>query len=112
MDAELSRVLGYSDIKNAESIGLRAVLLVTKYGASQKAAARVLNVTLSVVRSALRANKEGRPIGIIGRPQKLGQAESDELASVVEKLFKEHRSPTKRKIAAEVSPLLRYSSNF
>ena len=41
----------------------KAVLLVLKYGLSQKVAARALGVNLNVVRKAVKASKEGREIG-------------------------------------------------
>jgi transposase len=83
--------LGYADVREASSNANKAVLLVLKYGLSQKAAARALGVNLSVVRKAVKASKEGREIGRIGRPPKLNEEEKGELTSTVEKMIKEHR---------------------
>ena len=102
MEKDFARLLGHSDVRAAPSISHKAVLLVTKYGTSQKATAKVLGVNLNVVRKALKAHSENRPLGRNGRPPKLNEEEEVELATVVEKLVKEHRSPSKRNIAAEV----------
>jgi transposase len=104
MATDASRYLGYADVREASSNASKAVLLVLKYGLSQKAAARALGVNLNVVRKAVKARKEGREIGRNGRPPKLTEDEKGQLKSTVEKMIKEHRSPTKREIAAEVCP--------
>lgn len=104
MTADVSRFLAYADVREAPLVGDKAVLLVSKYGVSQKAAARTLGVNLIVVRKAVKARLGGRPTGRKGRPPKLNEDEKGELRSTVEKLVKEHRSPTKRGIAHEVCP--------
>jgi transposase len=104
MATDVSRYLAYADVREATSNAEKAVLLVLNYGLSQKAAARALGVNLNVVRKAVKANKEGRIIGRKGRPPKLNEDEKGELKSTVEKMIKEHKSPTKRGIAAEVCP--------
>jgi transposase len=106
MEKDFARILGHSDVRAAPSISHKAVLLVTKYGTSQKATAKVLGVNLNLVRKALKAHSENRPLGRNGRPPKLNEEEEVELTTVVEKLVKEHRSPTKRNIAAEVCSIL------
>ena len=100
MDAR--RYIAYKDVREAKLPGEKAVLLVRRYGLSQKAASRALNVNLIVVRKALKAHEEGRPIGRVGRPESLTTEEKAELTACVEKLMKEHRSPTKRVVASEV----------
>lgn len=104
MATDTSRYLGYADVREASSNANKAVLLVLKYGLSQKAAARALGVNLNVVRKAVKASKEGREIGRKGRPPKLNEEEKGELTSTVEKMMKEHQSPSRRGIAAEVCP--------
>ena len=104
MAAHTSRLLAYADVREAPLVGDKAVLLVSRYGVSQKAAARTLGVNLIVVRKAVKAHQEGRPIGRKGRPPKLSEDDQGELRSTVEKLVKEHLSPTKRGIASEVCP--------
>jgi transposase-like protein len=100
MDA--THYLGYSDVREAGSYGEKAVLLVLKYGVSRKTAARVLGVNRNVVRKAVKADLEGRQIGRNGRPPKLSSDQDAELRATVEKMMKEHRSPTKRAVAQQV----------
>ena len=83
---------------------IKRLCWLLKYGLFQKAAARALAVNLNVVRKAVKASKEGREIGRKGRPPKLNEEEKGELASTVEKMIKEHQSPTRRGIAAQVCP--------
>ena len=105
MSMDARRYLAYKDVREAKLVGEKAVLLVQKYGLSQKAASRALNINLIVVRRALKAHKEGRTIGRNGRPESLTAEENAELTVCVEKLMKEHRSPTKRAVASEVRRL-------
>ena len=102
MEKDSARFLAYSDIREASSVGFKAVLLTTKYGWSQKAAARVLGINLNVVRKARKAHAEGRPIGHKGRPYKLSEEQEAELQGILHKMITEHRSPTKREVAGEV----------
>jgi transposase-like protein len=104
MDVDATRYLGYSDVREAVSYGEKAVLLVLKYGVSRKTTARVLGVNLNVVRKAVNAKLEGRQIGLNGRPPKLSSDQDAELRATVEKMMKEHNSPTKRAVAQQVRP--------
>jgi hypothetical protein len=105
MDSDSARYLGYTDIRNVQLPGEKAVLLVSKYGLSQKRASRILNVKLGVVRRAMAAHADHRQIGRNGRPESLSEGEKAELTECVEKMIERHESPTKRKLAAEVSTL-------
>lgn len=102
METDPHRILGYSDIRIATSIAHKAALMVVKYGLAKKATARVLNVNLNVVRKAVTACNEGREIGLKGRPRKLCYEQEAELTTEVEKMIKEHRSPSRRQLASQV----------
>jgi hypothetical protein len=56
------------------------VILVGKYGLSQKRTSEVLGVDRGVVRRALAAHKEGREIGRNGRLEVLSAQGKDDLA--------------------------------
>jgi transposase len=79
MDPDSARYLGYTDIRNVQLPGEKAVLLVSKYGLSQKRASRILNIKLGVVRRAIAAHAEHREIGRNGRPESLSEGEKAEL---------------------------------
>jgi hypothetical protein len=94
---ECERYLAYADVQEAISNAEKAVLLVLlvlNYDLSQKAV-RAFGVNLNVVRKAVKANKEGRTIGRKGRLPKLNEDEKGELKTTVEKMIKEHQSPTR-----------------
>ena len=96
MDAESRCYLSYADVRSTSSPGQKAMLLLSKYGMSKKAAARLLNFDPATVRRAIAATEEGREIGRIGRPETLDAKDRAELQSVVKKMVQEHRSPTRQ----------------
>jgi phosphomannomutase len=112
MDPDATRYLAYADIRNVQLSGEKAVLLVSKYGLSQKCASRILNIKLGVVRRAMAAHAENRQVGRNGRPESLSEGEKAELTEHVEKMIESHESPTKRKVAAEVSTLFCLNSTL
>jgi hypothetical protein len=85
-------------------IGEKAVLLVSKYGLSQKCASRILNIKLGEVRRAMAVHAENRQIGRNGRTESLSEGEKAELTECVEKMIERHESP-KRKVVAKASTL-------
>ena len=65
MSTDAERYLAYADVRASGKVGDKAVLLVNKYGLSQKRASEALGVDRGVVRRALAAHNEGREIGQI-----------------------------------------------
>jgi transposase len=102
MSTYAERYLAYADVRACGKVGDKAVLLVSKYGLSQKRASEALGVDRSLVRRALAAHSEGREIGRNGRPEALSVQEKEELTKSIEKMIEEHDSPTKRGVAEEV----------
>ena len=107
METSPSRLLGYSEVRQVSSLVGKAVILVQKYGYSQRRAAEVMGVSRPAISRALAAINEGRPTGCVGRPTKLTEEQSAELQVSVEKSIKEHRSPTKPALAQTVSTTFR-----
>ena len=82
MDPDLEGYLAYTDIRNVQLPGEKAVLLVSKYGLSQKRASRILNVKLGVVRRAMATQSTDKLVIMEGQ-ESLSEGEKAELTESV-----------------------------
>ena len=110
METHVIRSLASSELREASSNIEKAAFLVAKLGFPTNVVAQVCSLNRCSIQRAVKAYKNGRELGINGRPKTLSKDEEAELKRVIEKRVLEHRSPSKSEVAAEVCVLfLRHS---
>ena len=100
--SEYARFLAMKEVRDAPTDAPKAVELhkITRKG--KRWIATALQMAPSTVARVIKAHREGREIGKNGRPNKVSEEDRLELSRRMEELIKEHRSPSKRKVASTV----------
>ena len=104
MSEDVSRYLGYNDIRQLQDVGQKAAMLCLKYRVPQRAAAEALKVSRGLVRRAVDAVNKGRNIGTNGRPRILSSDEEAKLIDMACKKADEHQALTASQLTIEVCP--------
>jgi transposase len=90
----------------------KAVKLVQEHEISQRQAATVCKVKRRAVQRALKASKEGRDIGVPGRPKLFTREEEEELIEIVDKAELEQKPLTFKQLQEKVNHNLFSSITF
>ncbi len=80
--SEIRKIFGTNEYRGLNSVE-RAILLHEKEGISLPKAAEICSIHLSQLRRALRAKREGREIGVNGRPQHFNDVEEAKIVSYI-----------------------------
>ena len=82
-DEEYHRILSTIEFRQLNQVE-KAVMLVNMYNVSERKAAELCNISCAAVGCGKEALKKGRLIGVVGRPQLLGDDSLEELKLWIE----------------------------